>query len=1488
MPKGPVSNFTTTSLSGSSVDSHENTEVATTRFGNFEVLTNPEGGPFLLGGGGFGKTYKARHVYLNQVVALKVINDRLLHDAAAKERFLREAQVVHQLRHPHIAHVLDFGEVKHSLYYAMEFCGGGTLEHMVSRIGPVPMPIALSCAKQLTEALGCAHSKGFIHRDVKPANVMLTGTDDRDPQLKLVDFGLVKHLQGGGSEATAALTATGQQFFTIQFASPEQLMEEELDPRSDIFALGMTIWFLLKGSAPEVGSMASIVAKRLDGRSYEAQLPAELPAAYRAILARLLEKDRNHRFQNTDEVLAAIAAAERAPDAAPGGGLAGGEAARPEPAPVPELEAVPAGSRSITELYTVLENLGTMPLGALYRATANGDGEQVAITMIDDALCADPAQLGGIERNVALLKTQPHETIARVYGLEEYQEGLALVQEWHRGVSLHRVLKSARFLSYGDALRVLLPIAQGTDWTLQQGLPGIVLALDEIYLQPVDVEAYPEPEKLLDTPLKSWPPFRVRLLPYVIREDASEDVGRTINTEIVTDPAVAFACLLYHLVAGHTTRAAARLSRSAYVTIGRFTEDSNRLLAACIASEQDFGGCEGILRALNANEGVGFNSWMTGQVRTESRLIPGVKTDIGSNRGRLPIAGESGAREPAAGRSGVAEIRRNPQAGGAGGGALINRPPRDLVREAQELRARKEAEEALLRQQQAEEERAKKEAEQTRLRQQQAEEERVRKEAADLLLREKQAEEARLKKLAEEARLKKQAEEERARKEAADLLLKQKQAEEAQARKQAEEERARKEAADLLLKQKQAEEARLKKLADEERARKEAEAKRLRQQQAEEERARKEAADLLLKQKQAEEAKAKKLADEERARKEAEAKRLRQQQAEEERAKKEAEQIQLRQQQAEEERAKKEAADLLLRQKQAEEARLKKLAEEARLKKQAEEERARKEAADLLLKQKQAEEARARKQAEEERARKEAADLLLKQKQAEEARLKKLAEEERARKEAEAKQLRKQQAEEERAKKEAANLLLRQKQAEEARAKKLADEERARKEAEAKQLRRQQAEEERSRKEAEQARLRQQQAEEARAKKLALLALKQKAAAEARRPGPEIVTDEDREPTPWSGLPPSVWIAAVAASLALVGVLAFAALHKSPPPGTVGSLSTPVAVGTPSPTPVAADTPKPTPPAVPTATPLPGQFVFAQGIVPTKASVTLNGKAVNPVIDGTRMVVPLEGVKIGDSLSVAARGYDSQTFPITQNATVDAPVKLRRQEGVINLQYKDGTSDYAAVVFKPLQALAEDRGFVHMDPKEPSFPLSPGAKISLPTGIYQVTLMGRPSEPQIQGRVLETRFPVTTQGNGLMIPPSLAGHYNFKFVFKQDEGNQQTVWRNIVLDPGLQTGHVDDRYEKGAPAKDTKITDLTLDARGTLRGLMRFSQRADVNLSYDEQFELSYTDSQYVVVTGGWEVQPGDPQLAKTIKNHLPKGYQVHLTRPTPQAVVKE
>ncbi|QIF05068.1 protein kinase [Roseimicrobium sp. ORNL1] len=275
------------------------------RFGNFEVLTDSSGKNCLLGGGAFGKTYKARHMFLKRIVALKVLHDRYANEPRARERFLREAQAAHELKHPHIAEVLDFGEADGSLYYAMEFCSGGDLEHYTKDAkGPVPPIVCLGFARQICKALAYAHERSFYHRDLKPPNVMLASSEG-EPLLKLIDFGLVK-MGMDDTEESSGLTMAGEVLGTPMFASPEQLREEDLDHRSDLFSLGMTLWYLLEGAPPVPGSALTVMAERLSSKSYEKLFSMRVPREVRPLLSKLLEKDPNKRYQNADAVLAAL------------------------------------------------------------------------------------------------------------------------------------------------------------------------------------------------------------------------------------------------------------------------------------------------------------------------------------------------------------------------------------------------------------------------------------------------------------------------------------------------------------------------------------------------------------------------------------------------------------------------------------------------------------------------------------------------------------------------------------------------------------------------------------------------------------------------------------------------------------------------------------------------------------------------------------------------------------------------------------------------------------------------------------------------------------------------------------------------------------------------------------------------------------------------------------------------------------------------------
>src|SRR6266496_6599396 len=277
------------------------------RFGNFEVMNDPEGRPVLLGKGTFGRTYQARHCFLDIIVALKIITERYVADAAVRQRFLTEARAVAKLSHPHIARLYDFGEMNGVLHYAMEYCGGGSLADYVATKGAVPLRQAIEIAQQISGALKCAHIAGFIHRDLKPSNIMLSAPDG--PMFaKLIDFGLVQPSVPGATRSFGDdQSADGARFLgTPLFASPEQLREEPMDVRTDLFSLGITLWFLMAGRAPESGSSAEIAASRLNRESYAARLPANLPPQFRDVLARLLEKDRRNRFATAADVFKAF------------------------------------------------------------------------------------------------------------------------------------------------------------------------------------------------------------------------------------------------------------------------------------------------------------------------------------------------------------------------------------------------------------------------------------------------------------------------------------------------------------------------------------------------------------------------------------------------------------------------------------------------------------------------------------------------------------------------------------------------------------------------------------------------------------------------------------------------------------------------------------------------------------------------------------------------------------------------------------------------------------------------------------------------------------------------------------------------------------------------------------------------------------------------------------------------------------------------------
>ncbi|HWN45138.1 MAG TPA: protein kinase, partial [Thermoanaerobaculia bacterium] len=254
------------------------------RIGQYEILEP-------VGGGAMGEVYKARDTRLGRTVALKFLPADLGRDPSARKRFQREAQAVAQLDHPHVATIYDTGETEGGrAYLALAFYEGETLQQKLER-GPLPIPEAVGIARQIAKGLAAAHRRTIVHRDIKPANIVVLPDDT----VKMLDFGLAK--------VTGATTVTrlGVSPGTPAYKSPEQTRGEGIDPRSDLWALGVVLYEMVTGRVPFGGDYEQAVIYSILNEPMR-PLDDSVPAALAAVIRKALEKDADARYQTAEEM----------------------------------------------------------------------------------------------------------------------------------------------------------------------------------------------------------------------------------------------------------------------------------------------------------------------------------------------------------------------------------------------------------------------------------------------------------------------------------------------------------------------------------------------------------------------------------------------------------------------------------------------------------------------------------------------------------------------------------------------------------------------------------------------------------------------------------------------------------------------------------------------------------------------------------------------------------------------------------------------------------------------------------------------------------------------------------------------------------------------------------------------------------------------------------------------------------------------------------
>ncbi len=335
-----------------------------------------------LGSGGMSTVYLARDETLDRSVAVKVMHREMSEQEDQLERFRQEARAVAKLSHPNVVSVIDAGEDGGYPYIVFEYVEGETLKQRIARVGALDTQDAIAYAIEVARGLSVAHARKLVHRDIKPQNVLI----DSEGRAKLTDFGISRQLEQDG------MTATGRVLGTTDYVSPEQAMGRQVDPRSDIYSLGVVLYEMLLGQVPfQADSQVGVAMKHVNEDLPDVQRRREdLSAAVALVVERAGAKDPNQRYQQVGEMIDDLSTALEV-EAARAGSVTGEATTVLEAVPPPKRKLSSRARWSWTAIVALLLVGGGTLLavglisGGLGGGGANeGKGQAVAVSSATD------------------------------------------------------------------------------------------------------------------------------------------------------------------------------------------------------------------------------------------------------------------------------------------------------------------------------------------------------------------------------------------------------------------------------------------------------------------------------------------------------------------------------------------------------------------------------------------------------------------------------------------------------------------------------------------------------------------------------------------------------------------------------------------------------------------------------------------------------------------------------------------------------------------------------------------------------------------------------------------------------------------------------------------------------------------------------------------------------------------------------------------------